>query len=344
MKEWHKHDYLTHESLSNELKRSKGVITFRHRHEELHETSESKHEKNHNHNEFKIGAYDKIGIYKGNQVMPVRQKGFSLLQSLWPSWVMPHKWFDIMPFHQIWLKHSKRHYNSSGLSNNLAGGLTLLTQGFKISIIVAAYFLMNSDSSNKTEVYIKLLIAMLCMAALLLANWIIIWHQDISNCVISIINWWLYVNGWLLSAFTLFDRINPRGIALIPVLLPPVYVFLRTILFFPKETRREGFLLAAISNRSVPLGVNFHVVGPPETFDSHRFLIMLNIYSFFSTLISKGLVFGLETNLHPIVYVMHGAHLFFTLYSSLFQIRCRQIALDSFNLASKVTRNQILQT
>merc|ERR1712048_1260704 len=103
-------------------------------------------------------------------------------------------------------------------------------------------------------------------------------------------------------------------------------------MFFPSPQRRQRFLLAALSNRSVPLEMNFYVVGPQETWKSHGFLTMLNSYAIMSTLVAKVVVFTLQ---HPSAAALaaHCLHLINVWWASLYAIRCRQIAIDCYQAA-----------
>eukprot|EP00053_Salpingoeca_punica_P021803 m.213394 g.213394 ORF g.213394 m.213394 type:complete len:344 (+) comp25578_c0_seq1:92-1123(+) len=304
---WHKHNF--------------GDIVYQHKHSDDEQHDEAL---------LTLGTFDKA-IYKGNQVLPPEQHG--LRNAIFPSWTRPHPWYDVLPVQQAWLSHASRHYNSSGISNKVAGALTLLTQGYKTAALCVLYGFFGS--SYEDTVYYAILASTGVMALVLLALWVRLWRHDVPDCLLSCFNWCFYVNAWFLGARTLFAKVFMSELGFLVQLVPPAYVFLRTLLFFTKEQRRAAFLLAAISNRSVPLSVNKYVVGPAETVNSHRFLVLLNLYAFFATIVSKVIIFALDPGLPPLIWAVHIIHLLLTLHCSLFQIRCRQIALDTYVTASE---------
>lgn len=273
------------------------------------------------------------------ELMPLRPDG---LRILFPKWVREHPWYMIWPFWDSWPGHAKAHFNSSGVNDLWPGALTVLTQGWKIAIATTLWFYgrdFDGTHNNEHAFYRAALWAILGQSIVLTACWIYIWPQGLVNVAFTLVNYALYVNGWVLSIMTLYERVEPvYGVrpewALIPALAPPVYVTTRTILFFPSAKRRIRFLLAALSNRGVPLELNFHVVGPAETRQSHQFLTMLNSWAMVSTLVSKGVIFNLEIP-GPLAAAAHGAHLVSIWWASLYAIRCRQIALDCFVVADE---------
>ncbi|CAK0837470.1 unnamed protein product [Prorocentrum cordatum] len=175
---------------------------------------------------------------------------------------------------------------------------------------------------------------MLGMSACLTVCWLSIWRHSPINVLMTLVNYMLYINGWVLSVLVIYNELEPTykipsEFGMAPVLVPPLYVTFRTLLFFPSAARRTRFLLAALSNRSVPLEMNLHVVGPAATRKSHGFLVMLNSYAMVVTLCSKVVVFRL-TAMGVGEALAHVAHLLSTVWASLFAIRCRQLALDCY--------------
>ena len=284
----------------------------------------------HEHDGLVLGEFDKKGIYHGDVVLPVR--AWTLKDWVWPTHVRPHPWYDVLPVHHFWFRHSAAFFNSSGIHNAWPGGLILLTQGVKILIFLFAFVRGVEEEQDERDILRADYISMGCVGTVLLASWCWVW-QDRPNCVLSLVNWCFYYNGWTLSALTFLRRL-PRGAAFVIIMAVPVWIFVRTaLLFVLGRARWERFLLAAISNRSVPLSVNFHVVGPKETWDSHRFLVMLNLWTFFATIGSKVIVFALDPHLPGYQWAIHIIHLMLALYTAVYQIRCRQIALDSWIIA-----------
>merc|ERR1719361_2542169 len=126
------------------------------------------------------------------------------------------------------------------------------------------------------DFYESALWAIAAVSAMLTTCWVWIWPHGLRNVGLTLVNYVLYINGWTLSVLVLYGRLEkvykvPQYLALIPVLVPPVYVSARTLLFFPSPVRRRRFLLAALSNRAVPLELNMYAVGPGDTWLSHAF-------------------------------------------------------------------------
>lgn len=256
-------------------------------------------------------------------------------RKLFPSWIVPHPCYDIWPLHHIRPSHAKAHFNTSGVDDVWPGALTVLTQAFKIAIGILAWAYRNEDDDS---FYRATLFSIAAVSLLLVSAWCYIWaRQSMVNVILTLSNYILYTNGWTLSVIVLYDNLEatyriPQQLALIPVLGPPAYITLRTLLFFPSPGRRQRFLLAALSNRSVPLELNFYVVGPHETWLSHGFLTMLNSYAMVSTLIAKAVVFSLQRP-STASLIAHCIHLLSVWWASLYAIRCRQIAVDCYKAA-----------
>mmetsp|Transcript_25411 Transcript_25411/g.79176 ORF Transcript_25411/g.79176 Transcript_25411/m.79176 type:complete len:383 (-) Transcript_25411:53-1201(-) len=262
-------------------------------------------------------------------LVPLRPQGWRVL---FPAWQKEHPWWDLWPIHEITFTHAKAHFSSSGVNDAWPGALTVVTQGFKLIFGILAWFWGRGDDS--AAFYNASLWAMLGVSAALTACWLSFWRRSPISVALTLANYALYVNGWALSVLTLYDQLEAKykidaRLALLPVLGPPAYITLRTVLFFPSAARRTRFLLAALSNRSVPLDMNLHVVGPPNTRKSHGFLVMLNSYAMVVTMGSKVVIFSLGAVTAGEV-AAHVAHLLSTVWASLFAIRCRQLALDCY--------------
>lgn len=164
------------------------------------------------------------------------------------------------------------------------------------------------------------------------------------NIILSIVAWGFYIVGWSASVLALTRKLPTFGdgtwvaYGVLVVLAPPVYISARTVLVFLTgvEKRVRLLPLAALSNRSVPLGMNSHLVGPvPETWDSHRMLVMLNVYAVLGTLAAKIVAFLVDPDLmvdYPLFLLLHISHLFATSWAALYSIRLRQNAMDRYAL------------
>lgn len=311
---WHEHVMLT-----------AGGSGLRIRHRHAHPDTE------HEHSESALVAAPEDML-----LVPLQPRGW---RALFPAWRKDHPWWDIWPIAEITPSHAKAHFNSSGVDDTWPGALTVVTQGFKLILGVVAWFWGRGDAS--AGFYNAPLWAMLGVSASLTVCWLYIWRHSPISVLLTLINYMLHINGWVLSVLTLYDELEPTykipsEFALVPVLVPPAYVTFRTLVFFPSAARRTRFLLAALSNRSVPLEMNLHVVGPADTRKSHGFLVMLNSYAMVVTLCSKVVVFSL-TAMGVGEALAHVAHLLSTVWASLFAIRCRQLALDCYQGADVAT-------
>lgn len=261
------------------------------------------------------------------ELLPLRARGWRVL---FPAWTAPHPWWHVWPVCHSRPSHAKFHFNSSGIDDFWPGALTAFTQLFKVAVAVFAWCFGRDDPD---AFYNPALWATLAVCVVLGGAWMWIWPNYL-NILLSIVNYGLYEHGWTLSLMTLYRRVQPvyhipQPCALVFVLVPPAYIAFRTLLFLPSPVRRKRFLLAALNNRAMPLELNMYVVGPKQTVQSHEFLTAMNSYTMLSTLASKVVIFSLE---RPALgdIIAHVAHVVTTVWATLYAIRCRQIALDTF--------------
>jgi len=263
-------------------------------------------------------------------------KNSSWRQRIWPSWTRAHPWYDVLPLHHIWFTHSKQHYSGQDrIGDCTAGALTVLTQGSKCLVALLG-FALGREEDTWERVHLWSMVGFLGLVApLLYGVWVRKWG-DLMNCTISILAWITYINGWTLAILVLYRRLPerlglPAEVGLVIALGPPLYITVRTALFgFLKPGRRLLFPLAALSNRSVPIDLNYHIVGPKATWNSHRMLVMLNCYAASASFLAKFVAILLDPDqvLVPGLLIQHVFHLITTVYAALYGIRCRQIALD----------------
>lgn len=268
------------------------------------------------------------------QILPPVPSGWRVF---FPAWAPAlHPWWHLWPACHMHVSHATAHFDSSGVDDRWCGALTIATQGFKVCIALGAFFW---GAAHPKDFMIVWIVAVVVMSVSLCAAWCRICPQDRISICLTLAYYVLYIQGWILSAVTLYQRLEivygiPVWMGLIPTLGPPLYVTTRTILFFPSPRRRKRFLLAALSNRSVPCCFNFYVVGPKETWRTHAFLVMLNSWAMWSTLASKVVIFSLRWPGEGL-FIAHALHLLSTWWASLYAIRCRQIAIDCFRAVDR---------
>ena len=252
-----------------------------------------------------------------------------------PAHVIPHRIGDILPLQHMWYTHSAKAYNRTGFSDNICAACTIWTQATKV---IFAWAHLAVTLHGGVEQRASLSIATFCLVGITLLALARTWKSqaaDTMDICLSCTNWAIYMQGWVLSVTALVPSmatVPGKCVVTIVFVAPATYVLVRTLAIVLLKTPRVAFFsLAALSNRSIPIGCNVGVVGPAYTWDTHRMLVMLNTYSIFGTMVSKIGIVAFSTSTIPVeVYGCHLLHAATTVYIALLSIRIRQNSFDTF--------------